>query len=184
MTQALKFNSNDVNSKTIWKISTSAAVFYLCMIRCLQNKHSQWMRMVPNTLQRKNSIIYWFFSSSQHKNKRSKKEPTRKKLAFVNGREFEFEVITLQVIMESYNGKRMTGQGMNSASRFASTCLEWIASMLITTKSKFRSSATSPMMAVGLFPSPSRSSSLYSLNPPISNFLKGLQVMLVLKMLL
>lgn len=65
-----------------------------------------------------------------------------------------------------YNGKSMTGHGMNSASRFASTCFEWMASMLMMTRSKFRSSATSPMMAVGLFPSPSRSSNLNSWNPP------------------
>lgn len=78
----------------------------------------------PQHTSAKKIQLYIDFFSSQHKNKRSKKEPTRKKLAFVNGREFEFEVITLQVIMESYNGKRMTGQGMNSASRFASTCLE------------------------------------------------------------
>lgn len=60
----------------------------------------------------------------------------------------------------NYNGKSMTGQGMNSASKFASICFVWIASMLITTKSKLRSSATSPMIAVGLLPSPSRSSKL------------------------
>lgn len=73
-----------------------------------------------------------------------------------------------------YRGKSMTGQGMNSASRFASTCLEWMASMLITTKSRFRSSATSPMMAVDLFPSPSRSRNLNSSNPPI-NFMMGVK---------
>lgn len=73
-----------------------------------------------------------------------------------------------------YRGKSTTGQGMNSASRFASTCLEWMASMLITTKSRFRSSATSPMMAVDLFPSPSRSSNLNSSNPPI-NFMMGVK---------
>lgn len=61
-----------------------------------------------------------------------------------------------------HRGKSNTGQGMNSARRFASTCLEWIASMLITTISKFISSAISPIMAVGLLPSPSRSNSLNS----------------------
>lgn len=65
-----------------------------------------------------------------------------------------------------YNGRSKTGQGMNSARRFASTCLEWMASMLIITISKLISSAISPMIAVGLLPSPSRSKSLYSVNPP------------------
>lgn len=64
------------------------------------------------------------------------------------------------------SGSSRTGQGMNSASKFPSTCFECIASMLSTTKSKFHSSATSPMIAVGFCPSPRRSINLNSENPP------------------
>ena len=64
------------------------------------------------------------------------------------------------------SGNKSTGHGTNSASRLASTCLEWMASMLRTTRSRLRSSATSPTTAAGILPSPNRSKREYSSQPP------------------
>ena len=68
--------------------------------------------------------------------------------------------------LPSQSGNNSTGQGTNSASKLASMCLEWIDSMLRTTRSRLRSSATSPTTAAGILPSPNRSKRENSSQPP------------------
>lgn len=68
--------------------------------------------------------------------------------------------------VRNYKGSKRTGQGTNSASKLLSMCLACMDSMLSTTKSKFMSSAISPITTAGRLPSPALSINLNSSKPP------------------